>query len=344
MTPHYILHVGPHKTGSTYLQSMFTKYRDDLRAQGVHYPVDCGSIHGHYPLVELLRTQEISALGEHIKRFEATGAPTILLSSENFVFLDRPALRRLEDLIAPAQVTVVFYCRRPSEILLSGWRELTKHGVTFGLPEFVVRSLAGGSEMNAVNLSVPLARITGVFGMERLKLISYNMVMDRGEDLFQHFCATVLDWSAAPKPEMRNHLNRSLNMVDAEIIRMLNVLEIGRAGEAANNLFKRFLYHRSGVAPEELIKVMQKHVLDVEIDEGKPPFVGWHRTFVERFGIALTEPMGKNGPFEPIYSLLPYVRADYLVEVGMAEAMRTIHEKLLTLPEPSDAEFFSQYI
>ena len=340
MTPHFVLHVGPHKTGTTYLQSVFTIHHALLREKGIQYPIDQGSIQGHFHLAALLREGALPALRDQFALFRASGAPTILLSSESLVFLDRPQLGLLRDLIAPSPVTVVFYCRRPSEILLSGWREVVKHGVTTTLPEFLTRALTGGSEAATVNLSIPITRLAGVFGVDRLRLVPYNTVLERGANLFQHFCAHVLDWADAPEPTIRR-MNPSLSMADAELLRMINVLEYRRVGDARERLYERFVANRPDLGLEPLAEGMTRHVTDLPINEQKPPFLGWHRAVIERFGAALTEGAEL---FTPKDTTIPYIRPDYLAEPGIIDRMHALHARLLALPNPDPWQFTLRYL
>ena len=59
--PRYILHVGPQKTGTTYLQSAFAEFRSQLKARGIEYPRLWGGAGGQYPLVERIR----AGIGEY---------------------------------------------------------------------------------------------------------------------------------------------------------------------------------------------------------------------------------------------------------------------------------------
>src|SRR6185312_4862270 len=36
--PRYVIHIGPHKTGTTYLQHAFAKTQKELLAEGIYYP------------------------------------------------------------------------------------------------------------------------------------------------------------------------------------------------------------------------------------------------------------------------------------------------------------------
>jgi len=343
VTQRFVLHVGPHKTGSTYLQCAFTVAVHDLRARGILYPRGCGSLQGHFPLVHLLQERDTAALRAWFDGFAATGAATVLLSSENFVFLDRAELLALRALMGNAPVTIVFYGRRPSEILLSGWRELVKHGVTTGLPEFIVQALTHAPHTEPVNLAQPLTRLAGVFGADALRLVPYNTILDAGENLFRHFCATFLDWPDAPEPTIRP-MNRSLSAEDAELLRAINMLEERRTGAAEPRLYHRLIANRGELDLTVPVQAMARHAATIMIDEARPPFLPWQRTVRERFGHALTAPGTDSQLFTPIEAALPYIRADYLAEPGIPDALRAAHARLLTIPDPEPMAFILRHL
>jgi hypothetical protein len=251
---------------------------------------------GHFPIAEQIRAQELWGLREQFARFGAINALTILLSSESFAFLDLSDLASLRELISPSAVTIAFYCRRPSEVLLSGWREVVKHGITMTLPEFLARA----------------------FGVDQLHLVPYNTIMDQGANLFQHFCATFLDWPDAPEPGIRRR-NRSLDIADAELIRMLNVLETIRVAEMRPRLYERFVVNRPILDLVPLTTAMARHVVELPVDEREPPFQRWHRVTLNRFGARLTG-------------------------AGMMEAMHAVHARLLDLPDPDPLRFTLRHL
>lgn len=343
MIQHFVLHVGPHKTGSTYLQAAFSLAAADLRARGILYPMGLGSLQGHFPLVHLIQQRETAALRDWFARFATAGLPTVLLSSENFIFLDRAELQTLRALMGQAAVTVVFHCRRPSEILLSGWRELVKHGITHGLPEFIVHAMTRRPDIETINLLQPLTRLASIFGEENLRTVPYNRVMESGGNLFRHFCGHFLDWPDAPQPTIRP-MNRSLSAESAEILRYINVLETQRAGVSNPRLYHRLIMHHAELDLAEPLRAMARHMVSITVDERHPPFMPWHQATRTRFGHTLTDPIGDGSLFTPIEATLPYVRADYLAEPGVPQALQALHTRLLTLPDPDPMVFIARHL
>jgi hypothetical protein len=149
--PRYVLHVGPQKTGTTYLQSAFAEFRFQLKARGIEYPRFWGAAGGQYPLVERIRAGIDLKLRAEFADLNASDADIVLLSSENFVTLDDDALRSLRRRMGGAPVTVVFYCRRVSEVVRSAWQEVIKHGECMTFPDYVARYLLNPTISTVVN-------------------------------------------------------------------------------------------------------------------------------------------------------------------------------------------------
>jgi len=74
----FVIHVGPHKTGTTYLQEAFAHLRPYLAERGVHYPSLWGGV-AHYQLYDELATIPNPALEAQFARLRTAGHPTVLM-------------------------------------------------------------------------------------------------------------------------------------------------------------------------------------------------------------------------------------------------------------------------
>src|ERR1700739_379591 len=95
----YLIHVGPYKTGTTYLQHAFTAMRPILPSRGICYPENWGSIHGHHILTAQLQRDEKASLRDAFGRLAGAGDTTILLSSETFSSLTDGQVADLRDVL-----------------------------------------------------------------------------------------------------------------------------------------------------------------------------------------------------------------------------------------------------
>lgn len=100
-----VLHLGLHKTGSTYIQGHLIAHRDALRARGVlvpragltqpQAPLRDGATPGHQGLVQALRQDDPLLWAMLGKEIRASGADTVVLSCENMSFPTDPDRDRL---------------------------------------------------------------------------------------------------------------------------------------------------------------------------------------------------------------------------------------------------------
>ena len=328
--PRYVIHIGPHKTGTTYLQHAFTRLRPELTARGILYPHKWGNgEHGHHDLPTALAQADDTSLPQAFEALNRSGADTILLSSETFSYSSDGDVRRLHSLVAGQPVQVVFYCRRWSELLPSVWRESVKHGSAKTMPEYVLECLADPTTSPVVNFSQVLDRYAAVFGPDAIRIVSYNSVLEANDDLLTHFCRSFLSWPDPP-PTGLGRVNPSLDMVDSELIRTLNSMEWIRARDARELLFEPFLAAKADL-PIRLIveKSMQFVVYRVRIDDASPALAQLNAAVAERYQSAMVPPFPVGGLFEPGADDVTYVLSDYVLAEGMMEVMRTMRETLL---------------
>lgn len=143
-----ILHAGMHKTGTTAIQSIAAKNRDDLYAKGVYYPksweffgnlVQLPSANAHFSLFNALvdmRTRDKRQLEQFSKhlRDDIPDDFTILISAESLnrhvvseanTFADghRAFLERVAEYFEGFHTEVVVYFRRPSDFAESMFSE-----------------------------------------------------------------------------------------------------------------------------------------------------------------------------------------------------------------------------
>jgi hypothetical protein len=222
--PQYIFHIGPHKTGSTYLQNTFCALRSELAKRGISYPTIWQTfLTGHHALAAELRAKKLDALRAGFQSLSSENI--VVFSSEEFSTLDLGSLTILKELVGSNKVKIIFYCRRWSELLPSCWQEDIKQGSSDTLPEYYTPHLADPLRSNILNFCLVLDRFASIFGIEAINIVSYNNLSERKEDLFKKFLSEILnvqeDGLAIPPPSFPN---ASLDYLDVEIIRVLNTL------------------------------------------------------------------------------------------------------------------------
>lgn len=129
MTPTVTLHIGPHKTGSSYVQSLLASGR---LPQAVAYPQVAMFERGHSPLAwevverglkPIWYRRELDPFGELHKYLHVQCASKlrVILSSEDFSVLDRREARKLS-LRIPAVDKIVITARSTTAAFDSWWK------------------------------------------------------------------------------------------------------------------------------------------------------------------------------------------------------------------------------
>lgn len=246
--PVVVLHVGAMKTGTTYLQNKVLANREALRAQGVDFSgrrwreqvsavQDLLSLAQHDPNVEQLSNGAWDRLVRHIR---GTDARMSLLSMEFLSFAGDEAARRAVESLHGLEVHVVITVRDTAAIIPSLWQtSITSGGITTW-PRYtkVVRaSMRGGGRVGSglARAGVPSARRfgeaidiprmirvwTSVLPPERVHVLvvpGSSAPRDRLWELF----AEILEVDPGATPAPPEHVNESLGLPSAELVRRLN--------------------------------------------------------------------------------------------------------------------------
>jgi hypothetical protein len=124
-----ILHIGPHKTGTTAIQTFMRANAAVLAKFGIGYPqFSIGAPHNHHGIVYGLqdpRTFEetVVAIKSSLDELAQVGMDTAVLSSE--VFVQHPVpIERLPEVFSGHDLHVLAYLRRPDHLWASAYTEL----------------------------------------------------------------------------------------------------------------------------------------------------------------------------------------------------------------------------
>lgn len=134
-----VLHMGLHKTGTTYIQHNLEHHREALRSEGVLVPETGwatpeqqgprnGALPGHQGFVAALRKGDTRPFDDLHTEIIGSGANTVLLSCENMLFPTTPdredLISALADHLGPFSATrIVLLARAPHAYLESFYRE-----------------------------------------------------------------------------------------------------------------------------------------------------------------------------------------------------------------------------
>jgi hypothetical protein len=205
------LHIGPHKTGSTYIQKFFFDKQDHLLNIGVNYPnMGFGGQYGHHEAVEKVRTLDQEALEAYLRQFLCSDINFV--SSENFDRLNRRDVEKLGKSLSKLDVRVIYY--------YSWWQEEVKHGSVLSFYEFVLPHTLRPFSSVIINPAVVLDLYADVFGKNNITIVNYDRAVQSGSILHPIFELLGLEFEA-PRNEF---VNSSLKVEFVEIIRALNNL------------------------------------------------------------------------------------------------------------------------
>ncbi len=337
----FVLHVGPHKTGTSYLQEAFAATRPLLAERGVLYPTTWG-MRAHHILYEQLLTVPNPLLERQFAEMRDSGQPVILISVEGLTTLPEESVAYLRRLIGDqCSVRVVFYVRSWGDILPSHWKQAVRGGETQTLLEYLYVRAINPAGSFFVNFGIGLRRYANVFGSGTISIVSYDSVIAEKRDLFAHFAATFLDWRDPPTLDL-GQVNVSANVVDTEVIRLLNSMERARRGRPPDRLdavamADAYLRRAPDFAGSVLSRAFAAHMVNATVNETGIILGALHRQLFTEFGQSLVPPNPKTVFFTPRRADIAYVHHDYLLVPGVVDTLREIHGQVLTDLEQSAA-------
>jgi len=237
--PKVLLHIGEPKTGTTFLQHVMWRNRDELSAQGVVLP-------GHHPQDHYRASQDLRGIpklasdpagswtGEwEILARQAQQAPRVgVISHELFSAADPEQAERAVRSLEPAEVHVVITVRDMATLLPAEWQETVKHrnakGFTEWLEDVIDRESYSADRRQWWFWRVhDTMAILGIWAQyvppQRIHVIT---VPPRGSDnalLWQRFAA-LLDVDPASVDISRARPNASLGLPEIEFLRRLNAV------------------------------------------------------------------------------------------------------------------------
>ena len=208
------IHIGPHKTGSTYIQKNLFEQSDALKLQGVLYSDSLiGPQWGHHKLVEKIKQRDTDTIAE----FFETDEDRVFISSENFEDLTKEDISFLSKFTEKFTVEVIFFKRAYSKLLVSAWQESVKQGESKTWSEFFLNHALKPFQSKILNASSVIDNWSII--ANHIHVFDYDAMLSEGLDIAQTMCSKLLDVELTVKAAA---VNRSMNLADIEIIRLLN--------------------------------------------------------------------------------------------------------------------------
>ncbi len=218
------IHIGLSKTGSSAIQSWLSLNMTQLKEQGVDYAdlnpaaKDGKITSGNgVPLFRACNQKKWGLVEDLIRNTYFMGNTKTIISSETLQALSPEAIKSIKDICEKncIDVYVIAYARSVYELLYSNYLQgIKRHGFSF---KFGERQGLGYKPQR-----VFLENYYNVF-QERLRVINYDAVKG---DIFTSF-SDLLVLDSQQLTIKNKKVNRSLTMLEADILRYLNSLHDG---------------------------------------------------------------------------------------------------------------------
>lgn len=261
------MHIGPPKTGTSYLQTVFWSSRQELAAQGLVLPLQTRD-HFHLALAirNINRASAVDQTATVLDRLVAyirdvTGAD-LLITQEQLAPAAPAEARRLVALLADWEVHVVITARDAGRQIPSHWQQSVKKRGTLGYSDFLTALVERRPDADDYLLHQDLpavsARWASAVSPDRVHIVTVPPAGSSPTLLLERFSA-VVDVDPTPlstSPGVVNY-NSSLGYVQTQLLRKVNevmgadLLETGSpTAKGQSYLAKRVLAAQSGAPPQ----------------------------------------------------------------------------------------------
>ncbi len=225
------IHIGLHKTGSTYIQKVCADNRAHLRSLGLAYPeLGAEFLFGHHNVAwslmpgHALRNTDSFSLPQLLDWMDQCETQRFLISSEDFDFLQPDQISKLHYLLADYDVKVVMYVRNPMTALYSYWQESVKHGDARPFKAYCEQILIDSQPVDYCKIA---SRWVKTFGRDALSIVIYDNLVASQIDIVLYLLRDILgvtkDLEQFVMPDRR--INPSSNTSIIEVIRQLNEIQ-----------------------------------------------------------------------------------------------------------------------
>lgn len=298
----FVIHVGPRKTATTYLQSNFYRNRKQLLARGWLYPVvSLRAQNAHHQVVSS-KDEVLAGEGALFKRLkkasqEALGKnANLLISSEGFRKWSAKDFVKLGKVLGQPDIMIAYTLRDPFTLLMSVWGETVKNGRTRSFPDYAARQLRDPEKSEPLN---PLAELGPILDHPKLRLavLDYEATRAAKRDIYTAFCRDILGLDGmAPAIDRSKNFSFPIELTD--YLRALSA-KVGHEPKKSDMMFSRLFTacHRPEDI-ERIVTAMKATGVEfretVTLDRDAPWYASLETDLVARLGPRL-HPMPVEG-------------------------------------------------
>ncbi|MEU8650124.1 hypothetical protein [Streptomyces sp. NPDC048737] len=228
-----LLHIGPHKTGTTSIQGALFAARDALPAYGVEFPAT-----SRHPMQAVLAAcarpgmmGDTAPTERHwtrlLRQVHATGPRTSVISSEFFADApDDATVRRIVEQLGEDRVHVLVTLRPLARIMPSQWQQYVQNGLRMGYEDWLEHMLRKApydkptpSFWRRHRHDRLVERWAAAVGADRVTVV---VVDDRDRDGLMRTFEGLLGLPERLLRAVPDTANRSLTLAETEMLRNLN--------------------------------------------------------------------------------------------------------------------------
>ncbi|HET6876018.1 MAG TPA: hypothetical protein VFH38_00660 [Jatrophihabitans sp.] len=238
-----VLHIGLHKTGTTYLQHALQANAAELRAQGVYVPVGrneprllraVDDLHGRRQ-VKADNARIDGAWSRLVTRVLDVEQPTVLLSDERLSLSSVGAIGKIKRSFEGCELRVVVTVRDPARVVVSSWEEAIRGGGTWRWPDYVDAVSSperrGANPARAFWARQDLARITAAWealvANDAIYVVTVPQRSGSPRALLERF-ADAVGFDPGPLTREPRRANTAIGPAGTEVVRRLNESLAGR--------------------------------------------------------------------------------------------------------------------
>lgn len=242
------LHIGLHKTGTTYLQQVLRSNRDALQAQGVEYPAGPGIPVVGFAVLDLegrrprgVDDRRIAGQWDTlVAHVNGCGQPAVIVSEERLSLATAKQVRTAVGGFAESEVHVIVTVRDLSRVIVSAWQEEIKNDNTWTWRRFAAAvndpTQLAANPARGFWLRQDVAKICRTWETAlpaaRIHIVTVPTAGSPRTVLRDRF-ASVIGIDAAQFSEPADSGNQMVGVPGTEVIRRLNERLGGRLNQRA---------------------------------------------------------------------------------------------------------------
>lgn len=217
-----VIHIGPHKTGTTSIQKMLYNASRSENAKFI-YPFTNLIEIGQHTFAQRAGEPHDPIFKEMLSELKKANK-TCVLSSEELCYLSDEALASIREAFPQADVSIVFYQRNILTLMHPWWQEKLKHGSVQPFLEFALDCLIMPHHLHLLVPNVLLEGWSKHFGRDAIQIFLFDQIPDVASQFASDVLA--LDFSQ----DGASVSNQSYGYTDCELIRFWNLHGFWGAG------------------------------------------------------------------------------------------------------------------